>query len=282
MFKEFAYKIRHLPILSKADWFWDLVRKPYYKLLNIDNRGVKVLYDNGKFKIAIPPEFYNINIANYEKEATLKLINFIKANPDSLIIDIGCANGLISTICLFASLDCDVIAIDSDLESLAATLKMSSYSTGGGKRLKILNCLISDTFTDLKTIKELNELSFKLIKENNIQGLPESTKYINLDKNIDGKIPLYSIDHLFEDYSHNHSKILIKCDIEGAELFALKGALNFIKAKKPFILLSVHPEILSSFNYLKDDIVDFLLNIKYKYQVVAIDHEEHWWCEPMH
>ena len=279
MFKEIAYKIRHLPFLVKANWLWDLVRKPYHQFLNRTNKGVEVVYEEAKFQIAIPPEYYNINIANYEKIATLKLINWIKNNPNCLVIDIGCANGLISTICLFASLECEVIAIDSDIESLAATLKMCNYAAN--KKLKIVNCLISDTFSDKKTIDELNELTIKTIKKNNILGLPNATKYINLDKNIDNKIPLYSIDHLFNNYTHGYLKVLIKCDIEGAELFALKGAQEFIKACNPVILLSVHPEILFSFNYSHNEITEFLSQINYKYEVIAIDHEEHWWCEPV-
>ncbi|MEO5910955.1 MAG: FkbM family methyltransferase [Pelobium sp.] len=280
MLKEIAYKIRHLPGLSNLEWFWNLLRKPYHQFLNLNNKGVIVLYPEANFQIAIPPEFYSIKLAEYEKIATLKLINWLKKNPDSFILDIGCAQGLISTIALFASPDCQVIAVDSDLDSLFVTKKMIQYANKSHSRLSIVNCLIADYNTNQNDLTEVLKYTNELVNKSNLSGLPNSTKYINLDKNIDKKIPVYAIDHLFKNFEMKHSKVLIKCDVEGAELFVLKGAINFINKYNPIILLSVHPEILISFNYQLDEITGFLKSINYKHTLLAIDHEEHWWCVP--
>lgn len=55
----------------------------------------------------------------------------------------------------------------------------------------------------------------------------------------------------------------IKCDIEGAELFALKGALNSINKFKPKLFVEMLRKWTSKFNYKPDDIILFLKDIGY-------------------
>ena len=71
---------------------------------------------------------------------------------------------------------------------------------------------------------------------------------------------------------------LLKTDIEGAELFMLRGARCFLLERSPSLLLSVHPQILPRYGHTKEDVAAFLGELNYKIQVLEIDHEEHWWC----
>ena len=52
-------------------------------------------------------------------------------------------------------------------------------------------------------------------------------------------------------------------DIEGYELFALKGAIKTIKESNPVIVLET-TAALERYNYTKKDILDFLSQFGYK------------------
>lgn len=276
MLKKIAYSIRHLPVISKAEWIWNILRKPYHSLLNFSDTGVTVNYRDDDLKIKIPPQYYSVHLTEYEKKATSKLISWIKNYQDCFIIDIGCANGLLSAICLFTSEKCEVIGIDSDLASLKASQLMTKYASGD--RFGVVNGLISENSSSSESLNEVFLSTKKSIKESNLTGNPKTTKYINLDKNQDGKIPIYTIDHLFKNHPINQTHKFIKCDVEGAELFVLRGAINFIQKYQPIILLSVHPDILPLFNCSVEAVKKQLDEINYTYMIIDIDHEEHWWC----
>ena len=57
---------------------------------------------------------------------------------------------------------------------------------------------------------------------------------------------------------------LIKMDIEGAELFALKGAKNLIQNQLPSILIEINQDACKKFNYNTEKIDKFLLPLGYK------------------
>lgn len=276
LLSKIAYSIRHSKLLNNADWLWDLLRKPYHFVLNFKNSGVAVVI-NDSLTIRVPPEFYKIDLADYERESTDQIVEWIQANPSCYIMDIGCSIGYVSAVSLFASADADVVGFDSDLPSLKASQLMCQYAPN--KKFHIVYGLISDeTKIDLP-IHEVIANSNKALAASNVTGMPGTTAYINLDK-VDTtakNIPIYTIDELYKDAALN-KPVLIKCDIEGAELFALRGADKFIDKYRPTMLLSVHPDILPVFGHTVQQVRDYLKSKNYTIQVIAIDHEEHWWC----
>jgi FkbM family methyltransferase len=182
-----------------------------------------------------------------------------------------------SAISLFASENARVIAFDSDLSSLKATLNMCSYASG--KRIETVWGLISEKSTIKRTIKEATRYSADVLKSSKVSGKLGTTRYINLDR-ADGNIPFYSLDTLF-DGQPDKSKMLIKCDIEGAELLALSGGIKLIASRRPALLLSIHPGILPVFDGSVEQVRKLLESLNYKTEIISIDHEEHWWCLPI-
>lgn len=64
--------------------------------------------------------------------------------------------------------------------------------------------------------------------------------------------------------SHLNQKLdFIKCDIEGAELFFLKGALNTIAKYQPTIYLEVCHDWTKDFGYSPPEIIEFLRPLNY-------------------
>jgi hypothetical protein len=66
--------------------------------------------------------------------------------------------------------------------------------------------------------------------------------------------------------------------VEGAELLVLRGAKRLLAERRPALLLSVHPWALPANGGTKEDLLSFLSDQGYVVEVIAVDHEEHWWC----
>lgn len=270
-----ASAIRHSKLLQNSEWLWDLLRKPYHRLLNLRNKGVIVTVSDDFF-YRVPPQYYYVGIEDYEPENVGCLIAWIKKNPECLVLDIGCSLGYMSVISLFASRTAKVIGFDADLSSLRATLKMCSYAPS--KNISVVYGLIAEKAKTLASIPAAIKNTGSMLAASSVTGDPGTTVYANLDT-AGGDTPYYAIDNLFESEVISQP-VLIKCDIEGAELFALKGAENFITKNRPAILLSVHPHILPVFNCTVAEVSEFLAKMDYTIKLIAVDHEEHWWCLP--
>jgi FkbM family methyltransferase len=77
-------------------------------------------------------------------------------------------------------------------------------------------------------------------------------------------VPVETIDHLI---SRNvFSPSVIKMDIEGAELMALRGAQNLLQGpKKPRLLfIEVHPEFLKGFGSTAVEVTDLIVDAGYR------------------
>jgi len=57
---------------------------------------------------------------------------------------------------------------------------------------------------------------------------------------------------------------IIKLDIEGSELAALKGMKELLEKQKPVLLVEVNPETLSTFNLKPSDMYDYLKQLNFE------------------
>lgn len=275
-FAEIASKIRHSSLLQHSDWLWNGLRKPYHYLLNFKNKGVEVKV-NDSFSYRIPPQYYHVGLEDYEKVNIECLVGWIRRNPDCYVLDLGCSIGIMSVVSLYASETAKVMGVDSDLSSLKATLRMCRYASGD--RISLIYGLISEQSTVKRSIAEAIAQTSENLAVATVTGDPGTTRYVNIDHA--GKDAIfYSLDDLFEAEKITRP-ILLKCDIEGAELLALKGAEKFISTNRPDILLSVHPGILPVFGGSVEQVKAFLIAMDYTIEIIAVDHEEHWWCTPI-
>lgn len=276
--RKIAFKIRHVPLLEKYNWFWDFLRKPYHQFLNLLHHTNGVKFEiNRQITINLPPAYTSTQWQDYEPEHTAFLINWVKSNPKALILDLGCSTGYFSAICLFASEQATVIAFDSDLESLQSTRNMAQFAKGN--RLNLIYGFVSAESTTGFDVQTAIDDTNTLLASAKLSGKPGTTKYINLDHTHDKEISTNSIDTLFKEEEITQT-VLIKCDVEGAEFYVLTGAKEFILKHQPNLLLSVHPDILPVFDHSVKMIKDFLFSLAYSYEIIAIDHEEHWFCKP--
>jgi FkbM family methyltransferase len=271
-----AQFIRHHPLLEQADSLWHLLRKPYHRLINLSGRGAKVTVGS-ICPVRIPPEFTGGYWEAYEPEAIKAVVSWLAANPDALFLDVGCAVGIVSVTALNASERVDVIAFDSDLGSLKATQRMCQFAPRA-ERLRVVYGFVSDCHLSGRSLKGAVEDTLAKVDSSFISGDPGTTQYVCVSDDADRNIPTNSLDGLFATLPARTKPMLIKCDVEGAELLVLKGARKLLQESSPVLLLSVHPPALPRYGHSVEMLKQHLTNIGYDWTLIAVDHEEHWWC----
>lgn len=66
-------------------------------------------------------------------------------------------------------------------------------------------------------------------------------------------------------------------DTEGSELLILKGAEQTLRKFHPQCWISIHPDLSErDYSTTKENVLDFMKNLRYKAEHLATDHEEHW------
>lgn len=275
--RRIAQAVRHAPGLERAEGLWNLLRNPYHQLINSSGQGVEV--NIGRIlSVRIPPEYCGCDFENYEPEPMAATVTWLQQHPTALLLDIGCSIGVYAVAGLAAASSVEVIAFDSDLESLQAARRMCHYYDGN--RLQLVYGFAADKHESKYDLGVANLKTAELIASNSITGDPGSTRYVCIEGNIDQTIPTHSLDGLFAGISLNRP-ILLKCDVEGAELLVLRGAEKLLRTGSPQLLISVHPSALPQYGHSVNEVKDYLMAAGYTSRLLAIDHEEHWWCEKL-
>jgi FkbM family methyltransferase len=218
------------------------MRRVYYILLNIITLGKGVTRTINGVKIRFPAKWSRYYESDYEKENYDLVKQQVKPGMD--IIDVGAHLGVFSVIC-------------------------SRLSTGKGK----IVCLepTPGTYSVLKQTLKMNHcLNVQAIQAAISDHNGRATFYVgsvagcnsnSLLKNSSDKeqasyeVDLYSIDHITAANALRPS--LIKIDVEGSELDALKGGKQTFDKFGPVLILSLHPEFIK----LKKDSLEAIWNL---------------------
>jgi FkbM family methyltransferase len=230
--------------------------------------------------VRLPPELCGSDWDAYEPEVFQELCELLDRDPDTLVLDIGCAVGIFSVGALFRSSRSAVIAIDPDLASLRATQRLTVYAPG--HRLTLIHGFVSDEDASDDRLDKVARRTNELLAQSKLTGDPGTTAYQALETR-DPSMPVYGLDHLFSDHAIAPGRpVLLKCDVEGAELRVLRSGRELLSQYRPTLLLSVHPLALPVHGHTVADVRDFLAEHRYDIAVIAIDHEEHWLCQPQY
>ena len=79
-------------------------------------------------------------------------------------------------------------------------------------------------------------------------------EHVGFEKSMDVECDVIVIDDFLPDVKNVS---LIKCDIEGADLFALRGASKIIERDHPTVIVEINPWFLEGFGLTTADIVGF-------------------------
>jgi FkbM family methyltransferase len=91
-------------------------------------------------------------------------------------------------------------------------------------------------------------------------------------------LPIVKIDDVA---SYTKGPTVISIDVEGAEFEVLKGAENTLLTYFPKIYLSLHPTFLKDYwNITENDVLKWLVDRGYDYELLADLHEKHYLMTP--
>ena len=277
LFRRFCQAVRHAPGLRSADAVWNLLREPYHRVLNAGGKGVEVSI-GGACVARIPGELSGGSLDTYEPPAVAAMVAWLRAAPRPVVLDVGSAVGILSVAALAANSDSEVLAFDSDLASLRAVERMCGYYAA--ERLTVIHGFVAEAHTSGYSLAEAKARTQEGIQRSGVTGDPGTTAYVCLGGDPPAGIPTHSLDRLLDIRALAGRALLLKCDVEGAELLVLQGARHLLEAVRPVLLLSVHPPALPAFGHSAAQVRDFLAGLGYSIDVLSIDHEEHWWCAP--
>jgi FkbM family methyltransferase len=272
--------LRRNPYLPKLPWLRNALRTPYHWIISREDAMTMIV---GKaFAIKVPPKYVSPEMENYEVESCVAMHKWLRANPGSYFVDIGCAFGFMSAGALFTDPSAVVIAIDSSIQNIGVAKRLCSLASGVDKRLELIRALIgSDDGMPITKSQILKDTAIALDGPE-VTGDTHWTP--DLVINLDAKtpdIPRVSLDRIFCDELVKSGKsCLIKCDVEGGEMIVVNGLQRILDLARPTLMLSVHPQFLPNFGSSVEEITRFLKGHNYSYTVIAVDHEEHWLCTP--
>jgi FkbM family methyltransferase len=225
--------------------------------------------DLGGARVLIPVEFADQGWDLYERPAMRTFVNWIRANPDGAVLDVGCARGLYSHVALSVSKEISVIAIDADIASIASLERLTKGIPPG--RLTVLSCLVGDVPTSQHMgFADCRSETRRRLDQGEGRGDPQ---YVCIGTAL--PLSVFTLDALQPNDAGKQT--LLKMDIEGAELLALRGAERLLARKNVSLLLSVHSNLMVQFGHTRAMIEQFLGERGYRIELLAVDHEEHWW-----
>lgn len=237
LLKLMAYRVlgfRKVKLPLSISAYWDGIRE--IENLADDTDSISVSFMNWKLsrinlnKKNIPVELYFLPVGAFisfilkEYEYQNGTIS-IKAEPGDYVIDAG---GCWGDTALFFS------------NAVGDTGKVYSYEFIPGN----LNLFRKNLSLNPLLEKAINIIERPVWETSGepmffIDNGPGSTVFFDENKKHDGKVLSLSIDDLVTE--NNISKIdFIKMDIEGAEPYALKGAINTIKKFKPKLAIAIY------------------------------------------
>jgi FkbM family methyltransferase len=271
--------VRRKSQFGQHAWLRKILLRPYRKLINFHGHGV-LMNIGGCIPARMPSEYAWKSLEEHEPETMAAMKAWLEKAQNPVVVDAGCALGFFSCAALFANEKSRVIAIDSDMASLRVTRQFCSYARDVEERLSFVCGFLTNEATEAGDYGSAGRAALALMNQETEPGAEMATRYVCLDSKEDAAKPIarHTLDCLLPPGALADSSILIKCDIEGAEWLALNGAKRVLAERRPALLLSVHPWALPNYGTTKEALESFLTNQGYSVRLLAIDHEEHWWC----
>jgi FkbM family methyltransferase len=232
--RQFAFPHRGLKYFLKAAKWFGLADKTYNKKLA-----------NNFYMRVNPTEHIQQQLfwyGYYEKELGDLIRKTLKAGD--VFIDIGANIGYFS---LLAAKHQPTAKIFS-FEPVSSLFKQfeENISINGFKNIIAVNAAVGER-NDEREIYisgDDNKGMSSFEKPENYSGKTETVKVVEFDDWVN-KSGFYKID-------------LIKIDVEGSELFALKGMSETFKNFKPLIIIEINPQTFRHFNFTGTDILNYL------------------------
>lgn len=222
-----------------------------HRAISPDVKGVVFIVDQNDQRVT-PVETFNFD--SYEYQDFKMLINLFGDNQ--VFLDVGANVG-------FHSLSLSKMFVNSQFYAFEPVPNTFNYldqnlQLNFSKNVQIHNCGISD---------KSGELEFYFYPEGS--GNASSRNLSDREDAIKITSPVVTIDDFVSSKEFKSKKIdFIKCDVEGAELFAFQGAKNSINKFRPIVFSEILRKWSKKFEYDPNEIFNFFEELNYKAYIV--------------
>ena len=208
------------------------------------DKGVKMVCPPGDYRVA-PVEA--LNFLDYEAADSAMIMRLI--SPDDCVIDIGANMGwyAINIARRFPSVMVHAFEpIPKTFSFLERNLKLNQVENVVAYRLGLSN--------------EAKDLTFYFFA----QGSGNASS-VNLSERRDAELVTCHVERLDDFVNEKKLRVnFIKCDIEGAEIFAFQGAIEILCRDKPIVFTEMLRKWAAKFNYHPNEIIALFVTLGYR------------------
>ena len=218
--------------------------------LGIANKKYKKKLDDNFYMLLKPTEHIQQQLfwyGYYEKELGILLKRLVKAND--VFLDIGANIGYFSLLAAAVSSSSRVISFEP-VHKLFQELN-ANISINNIKNIMPVNAAVGE-------INEEKEIFLSAPDNLGMSSFQEPENYSGKKE----KVTVIAIDDWFK--TSGLTKIdIIKLDVEGSELAALKGMHEVLQKQGPALIIEINPDTLSMFSLTPFDICHYLNQLNF-------------------
>lgn len=206
--------------------------------------GIKMQCPEGDFRVA-PIEA--LNFMGYEEKDANMILNLVPEN--SVVFDVGANMGWYSLLIANRVKGTKIHAFEPILKTYIFL----------NKNIELNQCN-NITAHHFGLSNEFKELTFYFYPEGS--GNASSA---NLSERKDAELVVCNVEKLDDFVENNNLKVdFIKCDVEGAELFAFQGALKTLRRDQPIVFTEMLRKWAAKFNYHPNEILKLFSLLEYR------------------
>ena len=206
--------------------------------------GIRMQCPEGDHRVA-PVE--SLNFQNYEEKDASMILKLVP--EQGVVFDVGANMGWYSLLVARQIKGCQIHAFEPIPKTYSFLVKNVD-----------LNQASSVTAHHFGLSNERKDLTFYFYPEGS--GNASSA---NLSERADAELVTCHVERLDDFASANNLHVdFIKCDVEGAELFAFQGAVETLKRDKPIVFTEMLRKWAAKFDYHPNEIFELFTSLGYR------------------
>lgn len=208
------------------------------------DKGIKMICPLGDYRVA-PIEA--LNFLDYETTDSAMIMRLV--SPEDCVIDIGANMG-------WYSINIAKTYPASKVHAFEPIPKTYSFLERNIK----LNDLKNVTAQHFGLSNERKDIIFYFYPEGGVNA-----SSANLSERADAELITCHVERLDDYVNANKLQVdFIKCDVEGAELFAFQGAKETLQRDKPIVFTEMLRKWAAKFNYHPNEIIALFASLGYR------------------
>lgn len=240
-----------------------------YKIADVLTGGRGITKTINGFRITFPLRYANYFPADYEQHNFRFLKEQVKQGDE--VLDIGAHIGLFAVAASSLVMPKGKVYAFEPADDTIPLLTKTVILNHAGETISIIQAAVG---------KKNGTATFYV---SNIKG-DNSNSMISYkeDRQLFAKeVTLYAIDEFVKDQNLQNLRF-IKLDVEGAELDALKGAMNTLKTLRPACIVAIHPQPVLAKGDKLEDIYDLITGCGYHITVEGNPCNRNTFCANRH